>query len=481
MDLSENEKNATNSLLDFEDEVTARIEKRPEEDVPVATEPEIASEPTVIAPSEIPDEASLSVEPLAAEEPALETAPVPQEEPVPEESVPAFEEMPEPQYGAPQPLFEDLIPAGFAVDLEQRKAAEERAARVAAEAAEREAKEAEAARKKEEKEAEAARKKAEKDAAKEAKKQAKEDKKKAKTAALIAKVEAEAEVKAKKEYEKETGEPYDAPAPAPQEAPAPEATVVAAAVAPAVAETPVEAAESATASAAPKKLTKKEASEAKKITAYERKLRKKYKLDKDPLLSKNDAVPGFVIAKGENVIRSYCCLEAGKGDGILCLTNRRLLINAGERSEIDIDKVSGIKFCQYTIFSFAKFLFGLIFLGLGILMLLLPAFNSGMNIPGITGDSWKSWFTILFYICGGVSVVIGLPLLFTMVKKNFYFYIFAREETPFLEYKSRSYARREKNGKVYKYQVSKAGKESEKAARELGALIIEAKEGRYDF
>ena len=221
-------------------------------------------------------------------------------------------------------------------------------------------------------------------------------------------------------------------------------------------------------------------SEGDNYSRTEKHLRKQYHLHKDLLLHSNSVVPGFVIAKGENVIRSYSCLSAGRGDGVLCLTNKRLLINAGERSEIDIDKVSGIKFSRSTHFSFGKFLFWLIFFGLGVFMLLLPSFNSGMNIPGITGESWKDWFGILFYVCGGISVLISLPLFFTMVKKNFYFYVYAREEAPFLEYKSRAYAKREKKGKVYKYTVSKAGRESEKAARELGALIIEAKEGRYD-
>ena len=38
-----------------------------------------------------------------------------------------------------------------------------------------------------------------------------------------------------------------------------------------------------------------------------------------------------------------------------------------------------------------------------------------------------------------------------------------------------------KKGKQYSFVVTDAGKESEKAARELGALILEVKEGRYDF
>ena len=481
----EKSQNAPDILADFDDEVTARIENGPAavEEVPVSEPSVNEAAPADSAPVEI--EEAPAAEPISeASEPAAET---PTTEPV-------VEERSEPQYGAPQPLFEDIIPAGFAIDEEKRKAAEERAARVAAEAAEREAKEAEAARKREEKEAEAARKKAEKEAAKEAKLQAKEDKKRAKTAALIARVEAEAEQKAKREIEKETGEPYELPSAKPE---APAEAPVLAAVVPVPAETPIEevpatedaepeaaapAAPAAQPESAPAPADVKTENPApvRQYSSYERRLRRKYKIDKDPLLKENDVVPGFVIAKGENVIRSYDCLASSKGDGILCLTNKRLLINAGERSEIGIDKVSGIKFSKYSRLSFVKFIFWLFFFGLGAFMVALPFVQSGMNIPFITGDSWKEWFTYLFYGCGGVSVVISIPLFFSMLKKTFYFYVYAREESPFLEYKSRAYAKREKKGKVYKYTITKAGRESEKAARELGALIIEAKEGRYD-
>ena len=50
-----------------------------------------------------------------------------------------------------------------------------------------------------------------------------------------------------------------------------------------------------------------------------------------------------------------------------------------------------------------------------------------------------------------------------------------------MEVKNRTYALREKKGHVYRYTLSRAGKESDKAARELGALILEVKEGRYNF
>ena len=227
--------------------------------------------------------------------------------------------------------------------------------------------------------------------------------------------------------------------------------------------------------------SRESASTEREFTPFERKLRRKYKVEKDLLLSKNDVIPGFVLAKGETVVRSYYCLASKKGDGTLCLTNKRLLINADERSEVEVDKVTGIKFARNTYFSFIKFLFALFFFGLGAFMAALPFIRDSINIPFITGDSWKTWFMYLFIACGAVSILISFPLWAKMVKKYFYFHIFVKEGTPFLECKSKSFVKSEKKGKTYSFIVSDPGKESEKAARELGALILEVKEGRYNF
>lgn len=227
------------------------------------------------------------------------------------------------------------------------------------------------------------------------------------------------------------------------------------------------------------KVDKRAAKEEKALRAYKNKLRKKYKLNQDELLSENDVIRGFVLAKGEHLVRAYSCLN--RGDGSVCLTNKRLLISAGERSELEVDKVTGIKFTKYTHFSVMKLLFGLLFLGLGVFMILLPFVKSSMNIPFITGKYWKHWFFYVFLGCGAASALISLPLLLTMIRRTFYFYIYAKQDTPFFEVKSRYYAKNEKKGRVYKYVVSKAGKDSEKAARELGALLLEVKDGRYDY
>ena len=223
------------------------------------------------------------------------------------------------------------------------------------------------------------------------------------------------------------------------------------------------------------------APQTREYTKHEKKLRRKYRLDKDILLGNNDLIPGFILAKGENVVRCYHCLDSRKGDGTICLTNKRLLINADERSEVSVQDVAGIKFAKNTYFSFFKFLFALIFLGLGAFMIMLPFFHTGMNIPFITGGSWKSWFFYLFIACGAVSVLISLPLWAKMVKRSFYFSIYVRDSAPFLECKSASVVKAEKKGTQYTFVLSDAGKESEKAARELGALLIEVKEGRYNF
>ena len=218
----------------------------------------------------------------------------------------------------------------------------------------------------------------------------------------------------------------------------------------------------------------------KEYTRAEKNLRRKYKLDKDELLSSNDLIKGFVLARGEKVVRTYHCIASDKGEGTLCLTNRRLLVNADERSEIGVEQVSGIKFCSHVKFSFFKFVFALIFLAAAALSTLITFIDFGIEIPRITGDPVK-WAVILCYVGTGIGALIALPLLFTMVKKTFYFYIYARQEAPYVECKNSSYIKREKKGKVANCMVATAGKESEKAARELGALLIEIKEGRFDI
>ena len=362
---------------------------------------------------------------------------------------------PRQEYGIPQPLYEDFIPSGYASDEKKRREAQERAEKAAAIAAERA-----------EKEEALAAARAEKEAAKEAKKKEKEDKKKAKILAMM------------EDSDSDKGE--SVPSEPVSEPPAEEAVV---SEAPAVAVASEKAADGVVseAPAGSASATQSEDGEPspKKYSTEELKLRKKYKLDKDKLLSGNDVIPGFVIAKGERVVRVYRCLC--RGDGTVCLTNKRILINAGDRSELEVSKVSGIKFSRYTMFSVVMLVFWLIFFGLGLFMAILPSVRTGMNIPGITGSSWKNWFTTLFIVCGCVSMFISLPFFFKIIKSSFYFYIFANQEAPFMEVKNRTYALREKKGQVYRYTLSRAGKESDKAARELGALILEVKEGRYNF
>ena len=215
-------------------------------------------------------------------------------------------------------------------------------------------------------------------------------------------------------------------------------------------------------------------------TKAERKLRKKYKIDNDELLSSHEVISGFVIAQGEKVIRTYHCLASDKGDGTLCLTNRRLLVNANERSEVSIEQISGIKFSKYAKFYVPRLLFALLFLAIAVLCILITAVDFGFTIPNITGEGEKMWAVILCYVGAGISAIISLPFFLNMVKKTFYFYIYARQDQPFVECKSSGYLKREKKGQASRSMVAAAGKESEKAARELGALLIEIKEGRYD-
>ena len=396
---------------------------------------EVSEEAEAVIIPETPEQtvAAMESEQALSDAPALDLA-VSEEPQTVEVPAPA-EEKPEPGYGAPQMLYEDFIPFEYLHGSEEKPAEEA---------------------------------KSKKDSLKPKKEKAKKPTKEEELAAAV-----EAEMASREDVDAAIAPP-DTPIVLEEPEKAEEDAVVIkdpviAPVAPLKEEAVM----------ADKK--EKAPQEKKEYSFHERKLRRKYGLDKDILLSGNDIVPGFVLAKGENVVRCYNCLASKKGEGTVCLTNRRLMINADERSEVAVNMVTGIKFARNTYFSVAKFIFGLLFLLLGAAMVALPFFRDKVTVPYVTGDYWKNWFMYLFIACGAVSVLISLPLLGTMVKKFFYFTVFVNEGAPFLECKSSSFVKSEKKGKQYNFVVTNAGKESEKAARELGALILEVKEGRYDF
>ncbi len=430
---------------------------------------------TIIEGSELPSEETVGTENLSDAPVEADVAPVgdassdvsaePVAEPSPEET-PAEEvvtEAPEteptptetpasPGYGAPQMLYEDFIPYEYLHDTPPPAVADTPAENIAREEEEKKKKEKE-------------------------KKPSKEE------ANLLAAVEAE--IAARSAAQPETPAVQDAPAPEPE--PIAEAAETVADPEPATApernETPVTIV--APVSAEPEEVNEMEEARnsepvEREYTPQERKLRRKYKIDSDGLLSKNDVVPGFVLAKGENVVRCYACLDSAKGDGTICLTNKRILINADEQSEVEVSNVSGVKFYKNTYFSFFKFLFALIFFGVGAFLIAYPFLKESMQVAFIE-NIWKDWFKYLFVAVGAVLVLISLPLWAKMVKKYFYFNIFIKESTPFFECKSKSIVKCEKKGGQFKFLVSESGKEIEKAARELGALLLEVKDGRYNF
>ena len=406
-----------NDLLDFEDEVTAKVQSGAvEESAPTAEQsvtPDIAlSDTPVDLPVADPAAPEAPVEAKAEEvasAPTVEPAPV--EAPTAPDPAPVPEE-PQPQYGAPGMLFEDVIPSEFRRNEPQPEPEPEP--------------QPEPEPPKEEK-----------------KKKTKEDE-------LLAEVEAEMAARAQEPPKVQPIPVVVAQQPTPQ----------------AQEEKPV------------KQETKPSPQQPREFSEYEQKLRQEYKMEEDLLLSDNTAVPGFVIAKGENVIRTYSCLDSARGEGTICLTNKRLLINTDECVEVGIERITGTKFCRYWTFSFIKFFFGLLFFLVGAAMFALPFVHESV---GITGDSWKAWYQYFFLGCGAVLILLSLPFFLTMVKKYFYFLVYAQESAPFFEVKSKTILKREKKGDVYKFVVASGSKESEKAARELGALIIEAKDGRYDF
>ena len=417
-----NDLNETTDISEEEAVVAEPVLDEAEEVEPIALDDAPLTDEPAEAAAEVVTEAP-------AEEAAVEDAVIADPIAVEAEASAPAEEKPAPGYGAPQMLYEDFIPFEY----------------LHASDAKEDAPEAEQKPKKE------------------------KPKKPTKEEAILAEVEAEM---ASREAESVPEESLPADDAVIKEVPVEQAEIVPIVVA----EEPVQE------EAVMAKKVESAPVEPRKYSSYEKRLRRKYKMDKDVLLTNNDIIPGFVLAKGENVVRSYNCLASKKGDGTLCLTNKRLMINTDERSEVSVNMVTGIKFAKNTYFSFAKFLFGLLFLVLGAAMILLPFFRDKVPvIPYVTDDHWKEWFKWLFIGCGAVSVLIGFPLWCTMVKKYFYFTVFVNEGAPFLECKSKSFVKSEKKGKQYTFLVTDAGRESEKAARELGALILEVKEGRYDF
>ena len=165
------------------------------------------------------------------------------------------------------------------------------------------------------------------------------------------------------------------------------------------------------------------------------------------------------------------------------MTNKRLLVNSDERSEVEVDRVTGIKFMKRLTLSVVKLIFAIIFFVIGAALIATP-FLLTMDSPvaEMIALFWKDWMRYLFFGLGGLNVVISLPFWFTMIKKYFRFNILVKDSASFLECKSPTFFKKEKKGKMSgTFILAKAGKESEKAARELGALLIEIKAGRYDF
>ncbi len=204
---------------------------------------------------------------------------------------------------------------------------------------------------------------------------------------------------------------------------------------------------------------------------YQKKLRKKYKLERDELFGNNAIVDGFVLANSEKLLRSYQCLSTANGSGIITVTNKRVLFDAGERTEVPVENIVGIKYARYSHFSFAKFLFSLILIGGGVFVaLFLERFIGGM--------SWyKGWLKYASYGVGAVMLLCSIPLL-KWVNKSFYLRFYALQNEAFVSYKGAG--KKKDLGENETSIIAAAGKECSKAAREIGALILDIKAGRYN-
>ena len=182
---------------------------------------------------------------------------------------------------------------------------------------------------------------------------------------------------------------------------------------------------------------------------------------------KADKLQGFVLSNNEHLIKEYKCLKVSneKKMGYVIVTNKRLLCNAGNITEIDIDNINGFS-SQYA-FSFMfgqmlKFLvFALLgFIGIAIGLKLDPAL-------AIIPYNWVNW--IVF----GVGCVLGFVSLFFLkgwYGKVFMFSVFAKA-TSVLEIYS---AKRGANfANTVKFKPTSTAK---KMGLEIGAVVAEVKE-----
>ena len=194
-------------------------------------------------------------------------------------------------------------------------------------------------------------------------------------------------------------------------------------------------------------------------------------ISRDEIFSDNEYADGFVLSDNEYVLRRYQAFRPEKGSGRITVTNKRILIDAGEVSEVPVEDVTSIKSKKYTKFSAAKVIFGLLFV-----LICAGVFVYNFAFGGFLELVQFDWAVYCILAGGALFGLIGLIMLFNSKKKHFGLSIYVKGEDMFAEFGTVS-----KKSKVISSVVRTApGKDFDKFRREIGALLIKIREKNFD-
>ena len=185
---------------------------------------------------------------------------------------------------------------------------------------------------------------------------------------------------------------------------------------------------------------------------------------------------GFVFADGEKIIKEYNCLKLvnPSGNGVITITNKRLLCSANELAETELDNITGIVSKYKSRFSFGKLL---LFLIIGVItaafFVAAVKWNYLIDVRHILSVKWR-WLKYAYYVLGSGVGIYALVLLFSLQGKEFNINIFIKASTPLVSYRGVT----GQSAKSYVIRV-KPGKESKHIVHEIGAVLLEVKSGKY--
>jgi len=198
----------------------------------------------------------------------------------------------------------------------------------------------------------------------------------------------------------------------------------------------------------------------------------KFAWESDEIFSASEVVDGFVLADSEYAIRRYHAFKTtGDSNGVITVTNKRVLFDTCEKAEVPVDCITSIRTIKGSIIKKAKLIWGIILFLLGaaifvvdLLLHLIPPLN-------------PAWLTYVIWGVGGVLALIGLILGCSCVKRKFGISVYVKEQQQFANFSTAP----DKKGSlpIGSYIESTPGSEFEKMRREIGALIIDIKSNKF--